>query len=128
MNQQLAAWGSLLLAACFETAWLFSLKNIRFDRIKTLWKQGEMITATGGLAVLPVLGYVVFGLANVYFFSLAQRQIVSTTAFAVWTALSLLLIKLSDTVFFRQGWSWPELFFLLLIAVGIIGLKTYATP
>ncbi len=55
----------------------------------------------------PLAGYLLFGLANVYFFSLAIKQIPTATAFAVWTGVSLVLIKLADSVFFHESVSWP---------------------
>ena len=76
--------------------------------------------------ISPFVGYLVFGLANIYLFSLAIKQISTATAFAVWTAVTLLLIKVAETAFFNQRTSWIEMFFLMLIMVGIIGLKTYA--
>lgn len=76
--------------------------------------------------VSPLAGYVLFGLANVYFFSLALKQIPTATAFAVWTGSSIVLIKLAGTVFFRESVSWQEIFFMLLIMCGIMGLKFFA--
>lgn len=81
----------------------------------------------GGLPVLlPFVGYIAFGLINIYFFSLAIKQIPAATAFAVWTAVTLILLKLSEISIFNQRISWPEVFFMLLIMAGILGLKIYS--
>jgi quaternary ammonium compound-resistance protein SugE len=81
----------------------------------------------GGLPVLlPVVGYIVFGLANIYFFSTAIKQIPTATAFAVWTAITLIFIKTAEIIFFNQRISFAEVFFILLIMIGIMGLKIYA--
>jgi quaternary ammonium compound-resistance protein SugE len=117
------AWFYLLLAAICETCWTFSLKYADLKKVKTLdWQN---FAATEGLLIwLPLVGYVVFGVANIYFFSSAMKTIPTATAFAVWTAISMGLIKLSEVLFFKNSISWSEIFFLLLITVGIVGLKT----
>ena len=76
--------------------------------------------------LLPFVGYVVFGVANIYFFSRAIKQIPTPTAFAVWTAMALVLIKAVDVFLFKMNWSFAELFFLTLIGIGIIGLRVYS--
>jgi quaternary ammonium compound-resistance protein SugE len=83
----------------------------------------------GGLPILlPFVGYILFGLANIYLFSTAIKQIPTAMAFAVWTATTLIFLKVSELVFFHQRISWTEAFFMLLIMVGILGLKIYAAP
>jgi quaternary ammonium compound-resistance protein SugE len=81
----------------------------------------------GGLPVLlPFIGYILFGLANIYLFSLAIKQLPTAVAFAVWTATTLIFIKIAEFVFFQQRISFVEVLFMLLIMVGILGLKIYA--
>ncbi|MEO6632148.1 MAG: SMR family transporter [Mucilaginibacter sp.] len=120
------AWIYLLLAALCETAWTFCLKLMKFSDLKAL-RFANLYRWQGGLAVItPFAGYLVFGLANIYLFSMAIKHLSTATAFAVWTAVTLILIKVAETAFFNQRISWIELFFLMLIMVGIIGLKTFA--
>lgn len=96
------------------------LKALRFDNFYK-WP--------GGLPVLlPFTGYILFGLANIYFFSTAIKQIPTAMAFAVWTAATLIFLKVSELIFFNQRISWTEVFFMMLIMVGILGLKIYAAP
>ncbi|WP_368077630.1 multidrug efflux SMR transporter [Mucilaginibacter sp. L3T2-6] len=79
---------------------------------------------TGGLPLLLLFaGYLLFGLANIYFFSMAIKQVPTAMAFAIWTAITLILLKLSEISFFGQRFSWQEVFFMLVIMVGILGLK-----
>ena len=119
-------WLYLILAACCETAWTFCLKFMKFSDLKTL----RFITFykwQGGLPVLvPFIGYILFGIANIYLFSLSIKQLPTATAFAVWTAATLIFIKIAELVFFRQRISLPEIFFMLLIMTGILGLKFYS--
>jgi quaternary ammonium compound-resistance protein SugE len=120
------AWLYLLLAATCETAWTFSLKFMKFSDLKTL-QFINFYKWQGGLPVLlPFISYLVFGLANIYLFSLAIKSLPTAIAFAVWTATTLILIKFSELVFFNQRISWIEVFFMLLIMVGILGLKIYS--
>ena len=60
------------------------------------------------------------------FFSTAIKSIPTATAFAVWTATTLIFIKVAELVFFHQRISSAEAFFMLLIMIGIMGLKIYA--
>jgi len=120
------AWIYLILAATCETAWTFCLKFMKFADLKTL----RFITFyrwQGGLPVLlPFIGYILFGLANIYLFSLAIKQLPTAIAFAVWTAATLVLIKISELAFFQQWISVVEIYFMLMIMVGILGLRFYA--
>jgi quaternary ammonium compound-resistance protein SugE len=121
------AWLFLVLAATCETAWTFCLKLMKFSDLKTV-KFVSFYKWDGGLQIIiPFVGYILFGLANIYLFSLAIKQIPTATAFAVWTASTLIFIKLAELAFYQQRISLPEIFFMLLIMVGILGLKIYAT-
>jgi len=121
------AWFFLFIAATFETAWTYSVKYMKFADLKLL-RWHNFYSPQIGLPILaPIVGYVVFGIANIYFFSMAIKQIPTPTAFAVWTATALIMIKLTDVLFFKADWSLPELFFLMLIGIGIVGLRVYAT-
>ncbi|ASU32068.1 DMT family transporter [Mucilaginibacter xinganensis] len=122
----LLPWIYLLLAATCETAWTFCLKFMKFSDLKTL-RFINFYRWDGGLPVLlPFMGYIIFGIANIYLFSMAIKQIQTATAFAVWTAITLIFIKIAELAFFNQRTSWAEVFFMMLIMAGIIGLKIFA--
>jgi len=120
-------WLYLLLGAFLEAAWTYSLKIMKFSALKTL-RWDNFYQQQGGLPVLlPFLGYIAFGIGNIYFFSLAMKRIPAATAFAVWTAITILVLKLVDVCLNHQKITLGELFFLALIIAGIIGLK-YQQP
>lgn len=119
------AWIYLVIAATFEAAWTFSLKFMKFSELKTLRFHNFYNTETGLPVLIPFLGYILFGIGNIYFFSLAIKQVPTATAYAVWTAATLVLIKISETAFLHQKISLMELFFIAMILVGILGLKFY---
>jgi quaternary ammonium compound-resistance protein SugE len=117
------SWIYLFLAAILETCWTFSLKYLVFKKLKTITLQ-NFIQPEGLEAWVPLAGYIAFGVGNIYFFSMAMKEIPTATAFAVWTAISMALIKLAEVLIFKNTISWAEIFFLMLITVGIVGLKT----
>ncbi|GAB3560665.1 DMT family transporter [Spirosoma fluminis] len=119
------AWFFLLIAACLQTGWIYTLKYLSFDALKTLGWNMLYSLSTGLPVLLPLLGNIVFGLGNMYFFSLALKQMPTAVAFAVWTALVLAFVKLVDVLVFKASWSFTELLFLTLIGLGIVGLRLY---
>lgn len=118
-------WLYLFIASCLEVCWLYSLKFIDFRKIRTIEWSG-FFSAQEYLKLLPVLSYVVFGVLNIVFFSLAMRRIPASTAFAVWVGVAMAAAKLIDITVFRQPFSAAQIFFILLILAGVIGLKVYS--
>jgi quaternary ammonium compound-resistance protein SugE len=121
------AWIFLLIAAAFETAWTFSLKFMSFTALKAVKWQTFYEPHTGLYVILPFVGYILFGVGNVYFFSLAIKHVPTAIAYAVWTACTLVMIKISEVAFLRQRISWAEIFFMLMIMGGIMGLRYFAS-
>lgn len=119
------AWIYLIIAAALEACWMFSLKFLSFEKFNTL-TLSNFLQPTEMSIWLPLAGYIFFGAANTYFFSLAMKNIPTAIAFTVWTAASLILIKMVEITVFQTKISLTEFFFLGLIIVGIIGLKVFA--
>ncbi|MFD2873107.1 DMT family transporter [Mucilaginibacter ximonensis] len=120
------AWIYLIIAAAFETAWTFCVKFMAFSALKNLRWATAFLPSVGLPVVFPFVGYVVFGVGNVYFFSLAIKSLPTATAYAAWTAVTLVLIKLTEVFFLKQRTTWAEVFFMLMIMTGILGMKFYA--
>jgi quaternary ammonium compound-resistance protein SugE len=76
------------------------------------------------ISLVPLAAYLFFGLTNVILFSMAMRKIPASTAFAVWMALALVVSKIVEVTYFKETFSWATVFFILLILIGVIGLKT----
>lgn len=125
-HSNLYYWSFLIVAALLEAAWTFSLKFMQFSGLKQLNWQNFYLPQSGLKILLPFAGYILFGIGNVYCFSVATKQIPLAIAFAAWTGLSLILIKLSEIVFFHQKIAMAEIFFMLMIMGGIIGLRAYS--
>ncbi len=73
----------------------------------------------------PFVGYVVFGVGNVVFFSMAMKEIPASTALAVWMGTALIGVKLIELFFFKGNFDFFQFFFMALILVGIVGLKRH---
>jgi quaternary ammonium compound-resistance protein SugE len=119
------AWLYLIIAAVFEAAWTFSLKLMKFSDLKALRWNSALSIQQGLPAWLPFAGYILFGIGNIYFFSLAIKLVPTAIAYAVWTAVTLVLIKVCEMTLFDQKLSWQEFLFMLMIMTGILGLKFY---
>jgi quaternary ammonium compound-resistance protein SugE len=119
------AWIYIIIAAIFEAAWTYCVKFFKLSDLKLLsW--GNFYMPEGLLLLTPLTGYLVFGLANAWFFSMAIKQIPTAMAFAAWTGASIIAIKLCDILFFHESISWVEMFFITMIMAGILGLKVFA--
>jgi multidrug transporter EmrE-like cation transporter len=117
-------WLYLIIASVFEIGWIFSLKKLGFAEIRKISFQSlSQQPSESFLTVLPLLGYIGFGLANIYFFSLAMKQIPASTAFAIWMGVTLTGVKLIEVLFFKEVSKPMDYVFLALIALAIIGLK-----
>ena len=100
---------------------------MRFGDLKTLRFTNFYKVAEGLPILVPFVGYILFGIGNIYFFSIAIKHVSTATAYAVWTAITLVLIKLAEVVIFKQKISWLEVLFMMMIMAGIMGLKFYGT-
>ncbi len=119
------SWIYLIIAAALEACWMFSLKFLALEKFKTL-SLANFFEVTEIKIWLPLAGYIFFGATNTYLFALAMKNIPTAIAFTVWTAVSILFIKIVEVNFFNQKISFLEIFFLIVIVFGIIGLKMVA--
>ncbi|TPG65424.1 hypothetical protein EAH73_13195 [Hymenobacter nivis] len=109
-----------------EVCWNYSLKYTSVAKIKAIdWSQ-FFATPAGIYTLLPAIGYVAFGVANVFFFSKALNQIPASTAFAVWMGIALVGIKVVDTLVLKEPFSAWHVLYIGFILVGIVGLKRSA--
>lgn len=120
-------WINLFIAAIFETGWTYALKYMNFNALKQAYGKDTLWSESMGIQLMPFVLYVIFGGGNIYFLQAALKEIPTATAIAVWTAFSLVMIKICDIYYFKTGTSFMEFFFLALIVIGIIGLK-YVNP
>ena len=117
-------WIYLLVASLFQVAWTFSLKYMDMKKILAIHWLAFFHDNTSILLLLPFIGNTIFGLVNIYCFSMALKSIPTSTALAIWMGVSLIGVKLIDIGFLKQPFQLSQLFFLLLVLAGIIGLKS----
>lgn len=119
----MTGWLSLFTASLFEVAWTFSLKYLDLKKITSLRWLNLFSDKQSFFIIAPLLGYIVFGIGNIIFFSMALKQIPASTAFAVWMAVALAGIKIVDISVLKQPVDAFQLFYFVLIIIGVIGLK-----
>jgi quaternary ammonium compound-resistance protein SugE len=117
------AWLYLFFAAIFEMAWTFSLRFMSVKKLKTIHWKGLFTSTAQWPAFWPFLGYVIFGLGNVYCISIAMKTIPASTALAVWMGTALVGVKLVEIFFLKSSWDMYQFIFIGFILVGIVGLR-----
>jgi quaternary ammonium compound-resistance protein SugE len=118
------AWVYLVIASVFEICWIYSLKYLTWsDLLKINFLKLKETPHSFLISLLAFAGYIVFGVANVTFFSMSMKDISASLAFGVWMAISLIGSRLVDIAVFKSPYSHTQLIFMILIVVGIIGLK-----
>ena len=117
------AWISILLASLCETLWASSLKFLNFRRIKISLKQNGFFSQKFGIAFLPLCTYIIFGILNMVFLTMALKTIPLAICYAVWMGLALVLQTMIDVFYFKENLSLKQIGFLILILIGVIGLQ-----
>lgn len=119
------AWLYLFIASCLEVCWIYTLKVLDMKKIAQI----KPLTLFTGLdswkVLLPLIGYIVFGLSNVIAISKAMKTIPAGTAFAAWMGLALVATKAIDILYFKQPYNIQQLVFTFLVLVGIVGMKWF---
>lgn len=124
---KLIPWFYLLLASCLEVCWIYSVKVLDMKKIVNISWKNLSHDYSQLHALLPFIAYLFFGLTSATFFSMSMKQIPAATAFAGWMGLALVITKILEITWFHETFSWASIFFVLLILIGIIGLKATAT-
>lgn len=117
------AWLYLFAAAIFEMAWTFSLRFMSVKKLKSIHWKGLFAASGDWMIVWPFVGYVVFGLANVYCISVAMKVIPASTCLAVWMGTALVGVKLVEILVLKGSWDVYQFLYIGLILLGIVGLK-----
>jgi quaternary ammonium compound-resistance protein SugE len=100
------AWFLLVGAGLLEIIWATALKY------------------SGGLARFwPSAVAVVAAVASIVMLSIALKSLPVGTAYAVWVGIGAVGVALAGIIFLGESASFARLAFLVLILVGIIGLR-----
>ncbi|WP_156314925.1 DMT family transporter [Halalkalibacter wakoensis] len=101
------AWMFVIVAAVFEVGWVVGLKYA-----SSLF--------TWGLTGISI--FISFSLLIS-----AGKTLPVGTAYAVFVGLGTVGTVMVDHIMFAEPFSWPVLFFIILLLIGVIGLKV-STP
>lgn len=119
-------WIYLILASCCEVMWLYCVAYLN----KLSWDQLSSFSfvdhENSTWVFASIIGYIVFGIANVIFFAKAIVRIPASIAFAVWTGLALVGVTVLDFVWKDIRFNYIQLLSIVLILGGIIGIRTVA--
>ncbi len=99
-------WLMLIVAGIMEIGWVISLKQTQ-----------------GFTKVIPMLFYAFFGFTSAYFFSQSLKSFPMGVAYAIWMGIAIIGITIAESVMYDKNYDLLKLFFMFLIAAGIIGLK-----
>ncbi|MDR6884760.1 quaternary ammonium compound efflux SMR transporter SugE [Bacillus sp. 3255] len=100
------AWLYLVIAGVFEVVWAISLKfSNGFTRLVP-----SVITVTGMII-------------SFYFLAVATKTLPIGTAYAAWTGIGAVGAIIVGTLFLNEPVSLTRILFMILILVGVLGLK-----
>lgn len=100
------AWLLVFLAGFVEILFAVSLKyNEGFTR---LW---------------PSVATAIFGAGSFYLLMLAIKTLPLGTAYAVWTGIGATGVAIVGIFLFKESADWYRLLSILLVIIGIVGLK-----
>lgn len=99
-------WLLLIFAGIMEVGCILSLKY-----------------ADGFSKLIPVILYSLFGFGSAYLFSLSLKYFQLGLAFLIWFGIAALGVTLIELFYFNRNYGFLEIFFMVLILAGILGLK-----
>ncbi len=103
------AWFILFIAGLFETAWAIGMKYSQgFTRF---WPSVFTV-----VSILISMGLLAFSL----------KELPVGTAYAVWTGIGAVGTAILGIILFGESKETVRLFFILLIIIGIAGLRVFA--
>ena len=99
-------WLFLLFAGILEVTWACAMK----------YSNGFTVFLP---SAITVVGYIL----SAVFLALALKQLPLGTAYAMWTGFGIVGTSVLGIFLFREDLSLPQMFCVLLIVIGIVGLK-----
>jgi quaternary ammonium compound-resistance protein SugE len=103
------SWFILIVAGIFECFWAIGLKYT--NGFTKLW---------------PTMFTIVTMAISVALLSIAMKSIPIGTAYAIWTGIGAASVAILGIILFNEPRDLPRLFCILLIIIGVIGLKYFS--
>ncbi len=101
------AWIFLIIAGIFETGWAIGLKY-----------------TVGFTKLYPSIWTGVCMLLSLYFLSLSLKTLPIGTAYAVWTGIGALGAFIFGILLFKEPIEFWRIFFISLLIISLVGLKS----
>lgn len=99
-------WILLALAGVFEVAWAVAMKY-----------------SNGFTVIIPSIITIVGYIASAVFLALALKHLSLGTAYAMWTGFGIIGTSVLGVLLFGEKLSVPQVICIMLIVIGITGLK-----
>jgi quaternary ammonium compound-resistance protein SugE len=103
-------WIILFIAGLFEVAWAIGLKYT--EGFSKLWP--SVFTILSMIISMGLLAYSV-------------KHLPIGTAYAIWTGIGAVGTAILGIILFNESRELVRVFFILLIVIGIVGLKLFST-
>jgi quaternary ammonium compound-resistance protein SugE len=107
-NDDAMAWFYLLIAGILEVVWAVGMKY-----------------SEGWTKLYPSIFTIVSMIIGFYFLSLAVKTLPLGTAYAVWTGIGTIGTVIFGIIFFKEPFDVIKAVCILLIVIGIVGLKLF---
>lgn len=102
-------WLMLLLAGIFEVGWALAMK----------YSEGFTKLVP---SIITIVGYIL----SAIFLAIALKKLPLGTAYAMWTGFGIVGTSVLGIFLFNEKLSLPQVICVLLIVIGIVGLKLLA--
>lgn len=99
-------WIRLLIAGVLEVSWAVAMN----------YSEGFTKLVP---SIITAIGYI----ASAIFLSMALKDLPLGTAYAIWTGIGIIGTTLLGIVLFNEKLSLPQVICVILIIIGIVGLK-----
>ncbi|MBR1622647.1 MAG: multidrug efflux SMR transporter [Pseudobutyrivibrio sp.] len=99
-------WIYLLIAGAFEITWAITMKM----------SNGFSVLVP---SIITVVGYI----ASAAFLAMALKGLPIGTAYAIWTGMGIIGTTVLGVLLFNEKLSVPQVICVVLIVIGIVGLK-----
>ena len=103
-------WIILFIAGLYEVAWAISLKYT--EGFSKLWP--SVFTIVCMIISMGLLAY-------------AVKHLPIGTAYAIWTGIGAVGTAILGIILFNESKEFVRIFFILLIVIGIVGLKLFSS-
>ena len=99
-------WLYIVFAGIMEIGWVISLKYTE-----------------GFTKFIPIIFYALFGFLSAFFFSNSLKSFPVGIAYSIWVGIAVIGITVVEYIFFQKTFNIINVFYMLMIIAGIIGLK-----